>query len=307
MPFSIRTAGPDDAAGIAAIWREVLPHLVKTARGLEAELRALCSRLVLVAVDSGSGAVVGFGSAWAPAASGESSRLSVLVLPDARGRGIGSALLSEVSEHAAEAGAGLLRAAIAPSARDFAVRRGFAIGRELSHSRAVLSSVPQALPVPSRLRLVTFEELEPRAVFEAYGAVTGDDPSGLSGVAAYDEWLALDWQHPDHALDLSIALLDGSAVASFVSTTADRDRGVVWSNLTGTRPSYRGRGLAKVVKSVALNRCRDAGFTEASTGNDALNHPMLAVNAWLGYHRAGTQWMAEKPLPSSADNPRSPE
>jgi len=84
--------------------------------------------------------------------------------------------------------------------------------------------------------LPKYTEVEPGQLWEASRAVSGDDPSGLSGIPPYDEWLAVEWQHPDHALDLSVALLDGDTVASFVSTTADTDRGVVWSNLTGTRP-----------------------------------------------------------------------
>jgi RimJ/RimL family protein N-acetyltransferase len=83
---------------------------------------------------------------------------------------------------------------------------------------------------------------------------------------------------------------------SFVTTTADPDRKVIWSNLTGTIPSYRGQGLAKVVKSAALNRSREAGFLAAFTGNDAGNKPMLAVNEWLGYRPTAAAWTAEKVL-----------
>jgi hypothetical protein len=51
-----------------------------------------------------------------------------------------------------------------------------------------------------------------------------------------------------------------------------------------------------VVKSAALARSRDAGFTHAYTGNDAGNVPMLAVNEWLGYQPVGAGWTAEKVL-----------
>jgi GNAT superfamily N-acetyltransferase len=286
----IRTADPDDAFAIAAIWRESLPFLVKTAAGIAYELRTSRSRQVLVATDGGE--VVGYGSLWLLEAPGDACRINVLVPPAARKRGTGTALLERVVALATEAGAGDLLATVTPDARDFAVRRGFVIGRELSHSSADLADLPEPAPVPDGLRATDFTEVEPGQVWEASRAVSGDDPSGLSGILPYDEWLAVEWQHPDHALDLSVALLDGDTVASFVSTTADTDRGVVWSNLTGTRPEYRGRGLAKVVKSHALARCRDAGITTALTGNDANNHAMLAVNAWLGYRVAGTQWTA---------------
>jgi GNAT superfamily N-acetyltransferase len=290
----VRTATPDDAAGIAAIWREVVPFLVKTARGIAAELAAGSSRHVLVAVDGDE--VLGVASAWPPDSPGGASRLSVMVRPDARRHGIGSTLNEQVSAYAAGAGASLLRATVGADGKEFAVRRGFTIGRELSHSRAVLADVPDPAPVPNGFRLADFTELDPHDVWAAYQAVADDDPSGLSTVPPYDEWLAVEWKQPDHALDLGIAVIDSAdgTIASFVSTSADRDRGAVWSNLTGTRPTYRGKGLAKIVKSHALARCRAAGMTEALTGNDARNKPMLAVNAWLGYRVSGSQWTAEK-------------
>ena len=290
----VRSATPDDADGIAAIWREVVPFLVKTSRGIAAELASGSSRHVLVAVDSDE--VVGVASAWPPDSPGAASRLSVMVRPDARRHGIGSTLTEQVSTYAAGAGASLLRATVGADGKDFAVGRGFAIVRELSHSRALLADAPEPAPVPDGFRLADFTELDPHDVWKAYQAVADDDPSGLSTVPAYEEWLAIEWKHPDHALDLGIAAVDTAKdeIASFVSTSADRERGAVWSNLTGTRPAYRGRGLAKVVKSHALARCRAAGMTEAVTGNDARNKPMLAVNAWLGYRIAGSQWTAEK-------------
>jgi GNAT superfamily N-acetyltransferase len=294
MTFRVRPAAPQDAAAIAAIWQAVLPHLVKTAAGIEAELRTSTARKVLVATDDAE--LVGYGSAWLPARPGDGSRVSVLVPSGHRGRGIGIELTGRVETIVTRAGAGSMLAAVTDDSRDFAVRRGFAIGRELSYSAADLTGLPEPAAVPDGMRLADFTGLDPRQLWEAFRAVAGDDPSGLSEVPAYDEWLATEWRHPDHALDLSIAVLDGDTVASFVSTTVDPGRGVVWSNLTGTRPAYRGRGLAKVVKSHALARCRDAGITKAHTGNDANNHPMLAVNHWLGYRVAGSQWTAAKTL-----------
>lgn len=294
MGFEIRAAVPDDADAIAGIWREVLPFLVKTAAGIAYDLRTSRERTVVVATDGD--AVAGYGSCWHPVEPGTPSRINAIVPPAYRGRGIGTALTERVSAVAAGSGASDLLAAVTPDAREFAVRRGFTIERELSHSRAGLAGLPAPAPVPDGLRLADFTEVEPRAVWEASRAVSGDDPSGLSGIPSYDEWLGMEWEHPDHALDLSVAVLDGGTVASFVSTTADHERGVVWSDLTGTRPEYRGRGLAKVVKSHALARCREAGITEALTGNDANNHAMLAVNAWLGYVVTGSQWTAHKSL-----------
>jgi GNAT superfamily N-acetyltransferase len=300
MGFEIRVATPADAVGIAGVWAAAMPYLVKTAKGLESELRASTGRVVLIAVED-SGAVVGFGNVYLPSPGEESPRvrITVQVSPEHRRRGIGSALYEAIARAAQDAGAArlLIVASDDESSKGFAERRGFAIGRQLSHAKADLAEVPSPAAVPAGLQLVDYTSLKPRQLWVATTAVADGDPSGLSHAPEYEEWVRTEWNHPDLRLDLSVALVsDEVVVVSFVTTTADPDRRVIWSNLTGTIPSYRGNGLAKVVKSAALTRSRDAGLLTAYTGNDAGNKPMLAVNKWLGYQVTAAAWTAEKVL-----------
>jgi GNAT superfamily N-acetyltransferase len=299
MGFEIRAALPADAVGIAGVWAAAMPHLVKTARGVEAELRSSTSRVVLIAVEEGE--VVGYGNVYLPAPEEEAPRLRVTVQvpPAERRRGIGTAIFEAITRAATDVGAGGLLIVVADDddSKRFATTHGFTLSRPMSHARAELSQVPEPAAVPDGLRLATFDEVDPRRIWDAWGAVADGDPSGLSHTPAYDDWFATDWNHPDLRRDLSIALLtEDGLVVSFVSTTADPERRVIWSNLTGTIPAYRGRGLAKVVKSAALNRSRDAGFATAFTGNDSNNVPMLAVNRWLGYETTAGAWTAERTL-----------
>jgi GNAT superfamily N-acetyltransferase len=66
--------------------------------------------------------------------------------------------------------------------------------------------------------------------------------------------------------------------------------------MTGVRRAYRGRGLARLVKVASLRRARERGLTEAYTGNDESNVPMLRVNASLGYQPYATQWRLVRDL-----------
>ncbi|MFB6723759.1 GNAT family N-acetyltransferase [Kribbella sp. NPDC056345] len=296
MVFEIRTAVPEDAVGIAAVWAAAMPHLVMTARGVEAGLRNNPNRVVLVAANGSE--IVGYGNIYlsAPDAVAPRVRITVQVLPSYRGQGIGSALLDRITTQSVEAGAARLLVVVADDSRDFATQRGFTIGRELSHSQAELNAVPAAPPVPDGLRVVDYNAVQPEQIWQATVAVAHGDPSGLSAAPPYDEWFAVEWNHPELRRDLSIAVLDGDEVLAFSTTTADPSRKVTWSALTGTIPAARGRGLAKLVKAVALGRARDAGLVRAYTGNDAGNKPMLAVNEWLGYRVADSAWTAEKEL-----------
>ncbi|MFF0339507.1 GNAT family N-acetyltransferase [Kribbella sp. NPDC004875] len=298
MVFEIRTAGPEDAVGIARVWAAAMPQLVKTARAIEIELRHNRSREILIAVDGPD--VVGYSNLYLPAIDAQAPRVRVTIQvpPEFRRRGIGSALTTAITSRALGVRAERLLTVVGEDeeSKDFATRRGFTLGRRMTHSAADLSAVREPLEPPAGLRVVSYDEVRPRQVYDAEVQVRDDDPSGLSGGPGYDEWVRTSWENPDGRRDLSVAVLDGDQVLSFVTTTADPDRKMIWSNLTGTIPSARGRGLAKVAKSAALARARDAGMTVASTGNDAANEPMLAVNRWLGYRQTTGAWTAEKEL-----------
>ncbi|TDW17771.1 GNAT family N-acetyltransferase [Kribbella kalugense] len=298
MVFEIRTAGPEDAVGIARVWAATMPQLVKTARAIELQLKHGRSQAVLIAVDGPE--VVGYANIYLPPADAEAPRVRItLQVPgEDRRRGIGTALLTAITERAVQVGGGGLLVVVRDDdeSKDFAAKRGFELKRRMTNSTADLTAAREAVAPLDGLRVVDYNQLTSRQLFDAEVEVREDDPSGLSGGPAYDEWVDVSWRNPDGRSDLSFAVLDGDQVLSFATTTADPDRKLIWSNLTGTIPSARGRGLAKVVKSVALAAARDAGFVTASTGNDAKNVPMLAVNRWLGYQETSAAWTAEKDL-----------
>ena len=77
----------------------------------------------------------------------------------------------------------------------------------------------------------------------------------------------------------------------------DRPSHRAQNNLTATRRPYRGRGLARLLKSHSLHLAAEAGATVAFTGNDETNVAMLAVNAPLGYQHS-SRWIEwERRLP----------
>jgi GNAT superfamily N-acetyltransferase len=293
MTVTIRPATPADAGGIANVSVASVPYRVKPPAGVEFDLRLADGSHAVVADNQGS--VDGYGKVSARDKRG-GCQLTILVPPARRGRGIGSALLSALLDEARRNGARTVMTAVEHDSRAFAVRQGFNIGRDLSYSRADLSGLPPQAQAPKGMNLCEYTSLDPRAVWEAETATGSDDPSGLSCVPPYDDWLARRWHHPVRAQALSVAIMERDKIVAFAMTDADFGRKVVWSSATGTRPEYRGRGLAKAVKSAALWRCRAAGITVAYTGNDAANAPMLAINRWLGYQLTATSSIATKAL-----------
>jgi RimJ/RimL family protein N-acetyltransferase len=116
-----------------------------------------------------------------------------------------------------------------------------------------------------------------------------DEPSDIAyEFTDYEAWLDETWNHPLFSAELtSIAVVDGRPAAFSAARTDGGTRyGTV---MTGTARAFRGRGLAKLAKTDSLHRAREAGLTEAFTGNDTGNDPMIAINKWFGYEVCATE------------------
>ncbi|WP_460063981.1 N-acetyltransferase family protein [Streptomyces sp. YKOK-I1] len=222
-------------------------------------------------------------------------QLNIYVDPERTGRGAGGLLVRAAEEHLTAHGATHLYAWVTdgPGNRAFAERHGYRASR--SAHFLVLDLAHTVLPPlqdpPPGIELRTAADFadDPRPLF-ALDAEAGSDEPGDVGTefTDYEAWVAEYWQHPhlDRALT-SVAVADGRPVAFSVAHTDGVGR--YGTGMTGTVRDHRGRGLAKLVKNHSLHRARAAGYTEAYTGNDADNGPMLAINKWFGYEIRATE------------------
>jgi GNAT superfamily N-acetyltransferase len=286
---SIRPATPDDAPAIAALSRLVYPYLVRGAASYQrmiAEPPPGEDWACFVATESGE--VVGRVCAYRNTRSADPAfgRVSMLhVHPGHRRRGLGTALFAAAAAHLRSAGVRRAAATTTVEALPFARRFGFEPTRELRYSALDLRSLAVAAPAPG---VVSIGELDPVALYRADVAAATDEPGDTPLVASsYESWRYDVWDSVDLDHDASTAALQGAEVVSFSLLTRDGDR--VWSDMTATTPSHRGRGLARLVKTAALHRAAAAGALTAYTSNDESNAPMLAVNTRLGYRRIATQ------------------
>jgi RimJ/RimL family protein N-acetyltransferase len=183
----------------------------------------------------------------------------------------------------------------------FAIRNGFVPAGENRIARVDPRGVPVAGPVPEGLVALPLAALpDLTGLLDTYNTSATDDPSGLSQTYTMETFRADWWNSPDNAPDLSWALVEEGPeplVVSFTSVQVDRPRGRAWSSMTATHPSFRGRGLARWVKTRSLNALADAGVHEAWTGNDSANAPMIAVNDALGYRPAAKSIRMRRRVP----------
>ena len=287
----IRVVTADDAGAVSRLRRATYSYSVMSAAATRHMITVQSPGerfLALVAEDDGE--LVAWGSAGLNVWTTETgqSDLSIYVHPEHRRQGIATALAERLQGHLHEVGATRVRSFATPDGLEFGVKLGYEPSRQLHYSGVDPRVLPEQPPTPDGIRVATLDTLEPRQIYLA-DTIAGLDEPGDSPMDAvsYDNWLEEIWNSPALDKALSVAALAGDEVAGFAAIERDGDR--AWSGMTGTIPQYRGRGLAKLVKSVALRRCAQAGVVGAFTSNDDANAPMLAVNNWLGYRRIETQ------------------
>ncbi|MFJ1810625.1 MULTISPECIES: GNAT family N-acetyltransferase [unclassified Streptomyces] len=221
--------------------------------------------------------------------------LNVYVDPARTGRGAGTLLVRTAEEHLAAHGAVKLFAWVLdePACRAFAEGHGYRSSRSAHFLRLDLAraALPPLQDPPPGVELRTAADFadDPRPLFALDAEAGSDEPGDIATeFTDYRAWVDEHWRHPhlNPALT-SVAVADGRPVAFSVAHTHDAGR--YTTGMTGTARAYRGRGLAKLVKNDSLHRARAAGYTQAYTGNDADNEPMLAINKWFGYEIRATE------------------
>jgi GNAT superfamily N-acetyltransferase len=297
---TVRDAQKGDAAPIGDIWSSAVPYLVRTASRVSADMRedkTLRRKRWVGIVDN-----IVAGTATAQQVGERDVFITVEVHPEHGSRGVGTALMMTASN--AFSNVSTLRSVSNgdPISLSFAVRNGFLPEGEHHIAFVDPAAVKPVEAAPRDLRAVTLDALpDLRMLLETYNLSAADDPSGLSRRYTMYQLRADWWDSPDNAPDLSFGLVDDTAprplLASFTSIQVDRQRGRAWSSMTATHPSYRGRGLATWVKHRMLNALVEVGITEAWTGNDSMNKPMIKVNEGLGYQPAATSIRLARRLP----------
>ncbi|MFI8488711.1 GNAT family N-acetyltransferase [Streptomyces rubrogriseus] len=293
----LRSDAPADVAAFAQVRHLALPFILWTPE-------AVVHRLVhshpdarsrsLVAEEDGE--VIGTAQLGLVHDSPEPGQayLNVYVHPERFRRGAGGLLVRTAEEHLMGEGARKLYSWVldGPTHLAFAERHGYERRRASHFLRLDLANAalpPLGSPPPGvELRTAADYADDPRPVFELDAATVADEPSDVEvEFTDYEAWLAETWRHPLLDRELTtVVVVDGRPAAFSVAHTD----GLRYATaMTGTVRARRGRGLAKLAKTAALHRARAAGYTEALTGNDTDNGPMLAINKWLGYEICATE------------------
>jgi len=284
----IRAGTLDDIPSAAAMRQRAWPDMIVTAEGMRHSLENVPERaeLLMLAWDEG-GEIVGWCTAgrewWVSEA--DRGTLVVAVDPSRRGEGIGSALAAAGDEHLKAIGVTTTRAGSVdePGARALATRLGFtAIAAASTSALDPRTVTPE--PIPDGVRVVPFADLDdPRALYDLDVEVSNDIPNEEFDGVSFEEWRDEFWRSPLIDQDASLVAFVGDELAALTMIRIDEPSGRAQNNVTGTRRAFRGRGLARLLKTHSLHLAGQRGATIAITDNDETNEPMLSVNTRLGY------------------------
>jgi mycothiol synthase len=295
MTIEVRKAETDaDLEGWIRVKRAVFPN--ESAWTVqEFRERHEPDRLVLVAELDGE--IVGAGLAGRSDVQ-DRGFVAPRVHPDARRRGVGSALLHELTGHVAGLGFDKAWASVDdPGSRAFAERFGFEeVDREVEQVIALPSELPPA-PVPGGVEVVSIA-YRPELLREAYSLARDEGWADMAidgnVVVSLDDWLRDEATLPGG----SFAALAEDRIVGFSGLMRHDNPGVAEDGLTVVTRDWRRRGLAVALKRLELVWAAENGFTEVLTWTQRRNEGMRKVNERLGYtYRAvGYKMMRRVPL-----------
>jgi GNAT superfamily N-acetyltransferase len=244
----------------------------------------------LLASDDGrdAGTAIGVGGWHSPEGV---ARGEIRVVLERRGRGVGAALLAELSQWARGLGYGELMGPVKevdPASLAWAARRGFVeIGRNSVLALDLRAIEPPTVVPPQGIEIATWAErpgLEKQmyaVAREAYPDVPGEEDAEI---AAFEEWLAMDMQGASDRPEATfLALADGEVVAYAKLALSLARPGVAMHDMTGVRRAWRGRGIAGALKAAEIAWAKEHGYERLETQNEERNEPIRRLNVRYGY------------------------
>ncbi len=279
-------------------WRQVriavLPN--ERSQSVEEMRRGESPEQVLLLAQLG-GEVVGSGFAGRSDLAGQGF-LAPRVVPDARRRGVGTALLRALADHVQALGFDQAGTSADDSGSvAFAERFGFReVGREVEQVRTIgdesRPSVPDGVEIVSLAeRPDLFSRTYHELALEAFEDFALDRPLQIS-LADWGEWIT--WPEG------SFVALAGDEIVGCAGLVKDNDRPDRAENsLTAVRGDWRRRRLAFALKRMTIAWASENGVREIYTWTQCGNEAMRTVNEKLGYvtRTVSTRVRGSLPLP----------
>lgn len=284
----VRCAGEADAEQSLAIYNTVWPS---DAFSMD-ELRSWRSQVLewadFLVPHAGSAA-----AAISPSRP-EIGEVRLSVLPERRGRGVGSALYREVSNWFRPRGIRELSALVPqddPAGIAFAERRGFH-----EHSRGerlvldLLALEAPAIAPPDGIEIVTWADRPEliHGIYEVAREALPDIPGEEDAIIEpFEDWRAHEMEGSGDRPDATFVALAGEEVVGYAkfSLTAAQPTNA-HHDLTGVKRAWRRKGIAGALKRAQVAWAKEHGYERLLTAPELRNERSRRMNQRLGYRPA---------------------
>ena len=230
--------------------------------------------------------------------------VDVRVLRDHRRCGIGTSLFDCASRWVRGRGHDTVEVWVEdrdPAGIEFATTRGFGeVAREIRVVLDLRASTPPVAAPPDGVHIVTWAERPDLAggiyevVVEASPDIPGEEDSP---VPPFERWLTDDMRgHGDRPEATFVALHGGDVIgfSKFSLTTAQPT--TAHHDLTGVKRAWRGRGVARALKSAQIEWARRNGYERLVTRNEERNAPIRRLNEEFGYKPDSARILMRGPI-----------
>jgi mycothiol synthase len=212
--------------------------------------------------------------------------VQVDVVPSLRGRGVGTALLADVSEHAAEHGKNELQGEVRQNdaeSRAYFERRGYqCVGGEQAVALDLAAHEPLPVEPPSGIAIVSRAERPELAegMYEVAREAEQDIP-GATPDRSFEIWRAREIDRPTRDPAFTFIALADDEVVGYAGMEAHGSD--VFHGLTAVKRAWRAKGVAIALKRSQIAVAKQRGFARLVTESEERNTPMRRLNEKLGY------------------------
>ena len=219
------------------------------------------------------------------------ARGEIRVAPDARRRGVGSALLGVVSDWARALGYVELTGPVKEvdeGSLQWTARRGFAeVGRNSVLALDLTAIDAPAVVAPEGIEIVAWAERPDAApgmyevAKEAYPDVPGEEDAEME---PFEQWLSMDMQGSGDRPEATFVAVAADEVVAYAKLSLSLARPTVaMHDMTGVKRAWRGRGIAGALKAAEIAWAKDNGYVRLETQNEERNEPIRRLNQRHGY------------------------
>jgi GNAT superfamily N-acetyltransferase len=218
---------------------------------------------------------------------------NVVVLPEYRRLGIGSAILATMATTVHAAGKTLLLGRVTEDRLDaieFLEHRGFAAYERMKAvGLDLIGYVPAPVDPPAGVRISSLAERPElvegvyRVAVEALPDIPGEGPKAPPTL---EEYRVLEVDRPAipaGGFAVAIDAATGAVIGYASLLLLPGNSTVAWHGMTAVLRAWRGRGVATALKRATIGWACANGIETLETANDIDNAPMRAVNSRLGY------------------------